>query len=94
MDTAEWTDGERREFERYRRAGREHVVLESPRIRVGDRVATPGGTGWAVEERLGGYLVKLEAGPAASDVATVIGDPVTGDEDVFYLPIALLRRLN
>ena len=52
---ADWTDDERREFERYRRAGKEHVPLASPRIRVGDRVATPGGTGWAVEERLGGY---------------------------------------
>jgi hypothetical protein len=91
---ADWTDGDRREFERYRRAGKEHVTLESPRIRVGDRIATPGGTGWAVEERLGGFLVKLEAGPQPSDVATVIGDPVTGAEEVFYLPIALLRRLN
>ncbi len=91
---ADWTDGDRREFERYRRAGKEHATLESPRIRVGDRVATPGGTGWAVEERLGGFLVKLEAGPQSSDVATVIGDPVTGAEEVFYLPIALLRRLN
>ena len=94
MELPEWSDGERREFERYRRAGKEHVSLESPRIRVGDRVATPGGTGWAVEERVGGYLVKLEAGPEPSDVATVIGDPVTGAEEVFYLPIVLLRRLN
>jgi hypothetical protein len=91
---ADWTDDDRREFERYRRAGKEHVALESPRIRVGDRVATPGGTGWAVEEKLGGYLVKLEAGPTPSDVTTVIGDAVTGEEEVFYLPIALLRRLN
>jgi len=92
---AEWTDDERREFERYRRAGKEHLTLESPRIRVGDRVATPGGTGWAVEERLGGFLIKLEAGPQPLlDAATVIGEPATGAEEVFYLPIALLRRLN
>ena len=92
---ADWTDDDRREFERYRRAGKEHVALESPRIRVGDRVVTPGGTGWAVEERLGGYLVKLEASPPPSrNPNTVIGDPVTGDEGVFYLPIELLRRLN
>lgn len=86
---ADWTDDERREFERYRRAGKEHVPLQSPRIMVGDRAAAPGGTGWAVEERLGGYLVKLEAGPPPSDVTTVIGDPVTGDEEVFYLPLRL-----
>ena len=91
---AEWSDDERREFERYRHAGKEHLALESPRIRVGDRIATPGGTGWAVEEKMGGYLIKLEASPQASDVTTLIGDPLTGDEEVFYLPIALLRRLN
>ena len=91
---ADWTDQERREFEEYRRSGKEYVGQESTKIRVGDRVATPGGTGWAVEERLGGYLVKLEAGPQPSDVATVIGEPVTGDEEVFYLPIGLLRRLG
>ena len=90
----EWTDDERREFDRYRHAGREHVAHNEDRIRVGDRVATPGGTGWAVEERQGGYLVKLEAGPPPSDDATIIGDVVTGDEEVFYLPAALLRRLN
>ena len=50
---ADWSDGERREFERYRRAGKEHLALQSPRIRVGDRVATPGGTGWAVNGRYG-----------------------------------------
>jgi hypothetical protein len=91
---ADWTDHDRREFEHYQRAGREHVPLQSPRIRVGDRVATPGGAGWAVEEKMGGYLVKLEASPPPSDVTTLIGDPVTGEEEVFYLPIELLRRLN
>jgi hypothetical protein len=90
----EWTDEERREFDRYRRAGREHVTHDEDRIRVGDRVATPGGTGWAVEERQGGYLVKLEAGPRPSDESTVIGATPTGDEEVFYLPVTLLRRLN
>jgi hypothetical protein len=90
----DWGLDGRRAFERYRRAGKEHLALESPRIRVGDRVATPGGTGWAVEERLGGYLVKLEASPPASDVTTLIGEPLTGQEEVFYLPIALLHRLN
>jgi hypothetical protein len=91
---ADWTEDERREFESYRRAGKEHVARQSPGIRVGDRVATPGGTGWAVEERQGGYLVKLEASPPTSEFTTVIGNPVTGDEEVFYLPIGLLRRLN
>lgn len=91
---AAWSVDERREFERYRRAGKEHLALESPRIRVGDRIETPGGTGWAVEERLGGYLVKLEASPAPSDATTVVGEPLTGQEEVFYLPIALLHRLN
>ena len=90
---AYWTDQERREFEEYRRSGKEYVGQESTKIRVGDRVATPGGTGWAVEERLGGYLVKLEAGPPA-DGSTVVGNAVTGDEEVFYLPIGLLRRLD
>jgi hypothetical protein len=91
---ADWSDDERRAFEEYRRAGKEHVARETSRIRVGDRVATPGGTGWAVEERLGGFLVKLEATPPSSDGSTVIGDPITGDEEVFYLPVGLLRRLN
>jgi len=89
-----WSDEERREFDRYRRAGREHVAHDEDRIRVGDRVATPGGTGWAVEERQGGYLIKLEAGPRLSDESTVIGETPTGDEEVFYLPASLLRRLN
>ena len=61
---ADWSDGERREFERYRRAGKEHLALQSPRIRVGDRVATPGGTGWAVEEETGRLPGQARGQPA------------------------------
>ena len=91
-DVVEWTDDERREFEDYRQAGKEHVAHEATRIRVGDRVATPGGAGWAVEERLDGFLVRLEP-ELPDDGSTIIGDPTRGD-DVFYLPVSLLRRLN
>jgi hypothetical protein len=92
-DMAEWSDDQRRKFDEYRHAGKEHVAHEVDRIRVGDRVATPGGTGWAVEERLGGFLVKLEAGPL-DDGSTIVGATLTGREEVFYLPAGLLRRLD
>jgi hypothetical protein len=92
-DVEEWSDDQRRKFEEYRHAGKEHLAQGAAQLRVGDRVATPGGTGWAVEERLGGFLVKLEAGPP-DDGSTVVGNAVTGKEEVFYLPLGLLRRLN
>ena len=47
-DAEEWSTDERRLFDEYRHAGKEHVAHEDDRVRVGDRVATPGGTGWAV----------------------------------------------
>jgi hypothetical protein len=87
----EWTDDERREFNEYRRTGREHTA--TARIRVGDRVATPGGSGYAIEERLDGFLVKLESGPAADGSAA--GGDAAGDGDtVLYLPLHLLRKLD
>ena len=93
---AEWTDDQRRQFNEYRRAGKEHVEPGTIGIRVGDRIATPGGTGFAVEERLGGFLVKLEAAPTTDDSnsrAGTTGDDPAGD-DVFYLPVDLLRKLD
>ena len=90
----EWTDDQRRVFNEYRRAGKEHVEPGTVRIRVGDRVATPGGSGYAVEERLAGFLVKLEAAAPTDDSGTGLAsdDPVGGD--VFYLPLDLLRKLD
>lgn len=90
----EWTDDERRQFDEYRRAGREHVDPDVVAIRAGDRVATPGGTGFAVEERLGGFLVTLEAAPPSDDVSPgpVAAAPAAGE--VFYLPLNLLRKLD
>ena len=90
----DWTDEQRREFNEYRRAGKEHVELGTVRIRVGDRVATPGGSGYAVEERLAGFLVKLEAAAPSDDSgAASAGDGAAGG-DVFYLPLNLLRKLD
>jgi hypothetical protein len=90
----DWTDDQRREFNEYRRAGKEHVELGTVRIRVGDRVATPGGSGYAVEERLAGFLVKLEAAAPSDDSgAGSAGDGAAGG-DVFYLPLSLLRKLD
>jgi hypothetical protein len=92
-EAEEWSADERRLFDEYRHAGKEHVAHENDRIRVGDRVATPGGAAWAVEERLGGFLIKLEPGPP-DDGSTIVGDTLSGREEVFYLPAGLLRRLN
>ena len=90
----DWTDDERRRFNEYRRAGKEHVESGAVRIRVGDRVATPGGSGYAVEERLAGFLVKLEAAAPTddSDAGSASDDPTGGGE--FYLPVDLLRKLD
>ena len=72
----QWTDDERREYNEYRRAGKEHVDPDVVAIRVGDRLATPGGSGFAVEERLGGFLVKLEAAPRVTTQAPVRALPL------------------
>jgi hypothetical protein len=88
----DWTDDERREFERRRHAGREHLASDAIRIRVGDRVATPGGPGWAIQERLDGFLVKLEADQIGNDGPAA--DDGQADDDVFYLPLELLRKLD
>ena len=90
----EWTDDERRQFNEYRRAGKEHGESGVVRIRVGDRVATPDGSGYAVEERLAGFLVKLEAAAPSDDSSPLpAGDAAAGD-DVSYLPLHLLRKLD
>jgi hypothetical protein len=90
----QWTDHERREFNEFRGAGREHVDPDVVAIRVGDRVATPGGTGFAVEERLGGFLVKLEAAPPSDDTSPGPVAAAPALDEVFYLPLNLLRKLD
>lgn len=90
----QWTDDERREFNEYRRAGREHIDPDVVAIRVGDQVTTPGGSGFAVEERLGGFLVKLEAAPASDDTSPGPASAAPGADEVFYLPLNLLRKLD
>jgi hypothetical protein len=47
--------------EEYQRKGREDAEREAASVHAGNLVDTPDGPGIALEEREGGFLVKLEA---------------------------------
>ena len=56
----EWTDEQRRQFAEYRRKGEEERAQKETTIEVGDHVETPEGTGWAVEQMVGGFRINLD----------------------------------
>jgi hypothetical protein len=89
---ADWTEDEKREFEQYRKRGQEDAEHEAARIHVGDRVDTPDGPGYAIEEEMGGFLIKLEADLPPKLSGTIVNP--RSREGAFYVPKNLLRRLE
>ncbi len=105
---ADWTEEEKREFEEYRRQGREDAEREAARseeyrrkgredaareaasIHAGDLVDTPDGPGMAIEERAGGFLVKLEADLPSERLGTFASG--MSRQGAFYVPPNLLRK--